>query len=60
VGRQLAAFLDASRAVMKSEPAWVDTSRIDTEQRVVLHAGNLGLRPPLAWSTYGDRYAISR
>jgi chitosanase len=54
----LNAFLDVRRAVMKSQPAWSDTSRIDTEQRVFLQAGNLNLNTPLHWSTYGDPYTI--
>lgn len=55
----LNAFLDARRAVMKSQPDWSDTSRIDTEQRLFLQAGNLNLNTPLHWSTYGDPYTIS-
>jgi chitosanase len=55
----LNAFLDVRRAVMKSQPDWSDTSRIDTEQRVFVQAGNLNLNTPLHWSTYGDPYAIS-
>jgi chitosanase len=54
----LNAFLDVRRALMKTESKHGDTSRIDDEQRVFLHEGNLALRPPLAWHTYGDRYEI--
>ncbi len=56
----LNAFLDARRAVMKSEAGHMNTSRIDTEQRLFLRRGNLGLVPPLRWKTYGDSYAIDR
>jgi chitosanase len=54
----LEAFLDVRRAQMKSESKHGDTSRIDDEQRVFLREGNLALRPPLVWHTYGDRYEI--
>jgi chitosanase len=54
----LEAFLAVRRALMKSEAKHGDTSRIDDEQRVFLREGNLGLRPPLVWHTYGDRYEI--
>jgi chitosanase len=54
----LNAFLDARKVVMKEEEAHSDTSRIDTEQRVFLNAGNLNLDPPLHWKTYGDPYQI--
>jgi chitosanase len=54
----LNAFLDVRRAQMKSESKHGDTSRIDTEQRVFLDEGDLSLRPPLVWHTYGDRYEI--
>jgi chitosanase len=43
---------------MKTESKHGDTSRIDDEQRVFLREGNLALRPPLVWHTYGDRYEI--
>lgn len=56
--RFLNAFLDVRRALMKSEAKHGDTSRIDDEQRVFLRQGNLRLRPPLVWHTYGDRYEI--
>ncbi len=54
----LNAFLDARKAAMLTEAAHDDTSRVDTEQRVFLQAGNLDLRPPLNWKTYGDSYTI--
>ncbi|MFI0895464.1 chitosanase [Streptomyces sp. NPDC020983] len=54
----LNAFLDARRAAMKTEDAHDDTSRVDTEQRLFLQAGNLDLDPPLHWRTYGDPYQI--
>lgn len=56
--RYLNAFLDVRRAQMKTEAKHGDTSRIDDEQRVFLREGNLALRPPLVWHTYGDRYEI--
>jgi chitosanase len=55
----LNAFLDARKAAMLTEAAHDDTSRVDTEQRVFLEAGNLDLDPPLKWKTYGDSYTIS-
>jgi hypothetical protein len=55
----LNAFLDARKAAMQAEPGSVDTSRVDTEQRVFLKAGNLDLNPPLSWKVYGDPYSIS-
>jgi chitosanase len=57
--KYLNAFLDARKAAMKTEEAHSDTSRVDTEQRVFLKAGNLDLNPPLHWKTYGDSYTIS-
>jgi chitosanase len=55
----LGAFLDARKAAMLTEAAHDDTSRVDTEQRVFLDAGNFDLNPPLSWRTYGDPYTIS-
>ena len=55
----LNAFLDARKAAMLTEAAHDDTSRVDTEQRVFLNAGNLDLTPPLKWKTYGDSYTIT-
>jgi chitosanase len=54
----LEAFLSVRRAQMKTEAKHGDTSRIDDEQRRFLREGNLALRPPLVWHTYGDRYEI--
>ena len=54
----LNAFLDAREAAMRLEEAHSDTSRVSTEQRVFLKAGNLDLHLPLVWHTYGDRYEI--
>ncbi len=56
--RYLNAFLDVREAQMRSESEHEDTSRIDDEQRRFLGEGNLALRPPLVWHTYGDRYEI--
>ena len=56
----LNAFLDARKAAMKREEAHSDTSRVDTEQRVFLKAGNLDLDPPLTWKVYGDSYTIKK
>jgi chitosanase len=56
----LEAFLAVRRAQMKTEAKHGDTSRIDDEQLRFLREGNLALRPPLVWHTYGDRYEIAR
>lgn len=56
----LNAFLDERDAEMRKEAAHSDLSRIEDEQRQFLREGNLDLRPPLRWSTYGDRYQILR
>ncbi|GJF33014.1 chitosanase [Kitasatospora sp. NE20-6] len=56
----LNAFLDARKAAMKTEAAHDDTSRVDTEQREFLKAGNLNLQPPLSWRVYGEPYTINR
>ena len=55
----LDAFLDARKAAMLTEAAHDDTSRVDTEQRVFLAAGNLDLDPLLTWKVYGDPYTIT-
>jgi chitosanase len=55
----LEAFLAVRRAQMKREAKHGDTSRIDDEQLRFLREGNLELRPPLIWHTYGDRYEIA-
>jgi chitosanase len=54
----LEAFLAVRRAQMKTEAKHGDTSRVDDEQLRFLREGNLALRPPLVWHTYGDRYEI--
>jgi len=54
----LEAFLAVRRAQMRTEAKHGDTSRIDDEQLRFLREGNLALRPPLVWHTYGDRYEI--
>ena len=56
----LSAFLDARVALMKSEPAHRNTSRVDTEQRVFLNQRNLDLALPLSWQVYGTPYSIAR
>jgi chitosanase len=56
--RYLDAFLDARVRVMRTEEAHEDTSRIDTAQRRFLRERNFGLRPPLTWHVYGDRFHI--
>lgn len=53
-------FLDARAAVMKSEQAHADTSRIDKEQRIFVDNGNFDLTVPITWSVYGsDTYRCS-
>jgi hypothetical protein len=38
--------------------AWRDSvSRVDALESLV-HAGDLDLRPPLAWDVYGDHYTL--
>jgi chitosanase len=54
----LGAFLDVRRAAMRERGAGVDTSRVDTAQRVFLREGNLALETPLRWRAYGERYEI--
>jgi chitosanase len=56
----LSAFLDARVALMKSEPAHRNTSRVDTEQRLFLDQRNLDLALPLSWQVYGTPYSITR
>jgi hypothetical protein len=57
----LRAFLDARTAAIRAVSPHGDTSRIDTEQRVFLNAGNLQLsaEPSLSWRTYGDPYTVT-
>jgi chitosanase len=54
----LQAYLNERVIEMKKEAAHDDTSRVDTEQRVFLNAGNLDLHTPLNWKVYGDPYSI--
>lgn len=54
----LSAFLDARVTAMRQEVAHRDVSRVEEEQRRFLREGNVDLDLPLAWSTYGDGYAI--
>ena len=54
----LDAFLDESRKVIRAKKVQRDTSRIDTEQRVFLREGNMKLRTPLVWQTYGETFHI--
>jgi chitosanase len=54
----LNAFLDQRIIAMQREAAHDDVSRVSTEQRVFLKAGNLDLDTPLSWHTYGDPYTI--
>jgi hypothetical protein len=56
----LSAFLDARVALMKTEPAHRNTTRVDTEQRVFLDARNLDLTLPLSWKVYNTPFTISR
>ncbi|MFI7388795.1 chitosanase [Streptomyces sp. NPDC049813] len=51
-------FLDGRRALMKSQKAHRDTSRVDTAQRRFLYDGNLTLRTPLTWQVYGETYHV--
>jgi chitosanase len=55
----LNAFLDARDALMRSEAAHHNTTRVDTEQRRFLEAGNLDLATPLTWQVYGTTYTIN-
>jgi chitosanase len=55
----LGAFLDGRVTLMRSEEAHHNTSRVDTEQRVFLRAGNLDLKPPLSWQVYGTPFSLS-
>jgi len=57
-------FLEVRRAHLlnAADPytrdAWRDSvSRVDALESLV-HAGDLDLRPPLAWDVYGDHYTL--
>ena len=56
----LDAFLDARVKRMRTEEAHVDTTRVDTAQRLFLRRSNLDLTGPLTWTVYGDQYRIAR
>ncbi|MFC5061946.1 chitosanase [Actinomycetospora atypica] len=56
--RYLDAFWKARIAVMRSEPAHQDVSRITDLQQKFAREGNYSLRTPLTWSVYGDPYSI--
>ncbi len=56
----LNAFLDAREALMRTEAAHSDTSRVSTAQRAFLKAGNINLDLPLAWSVYGDTFSVPK
>jgi chitosanase len=62
-GGDLADYLDAfwrvRIAVMRSEPAHTDVTRITDMQQKFARDGNDALRTPLTFSVYGDRYTIS-
>jgi chitosanase len=54
----LQAFLTARKTEMAKEAAHRNLSRISDAQEAFLHAGNLGLDPPLNWKMYGDSFSI--
>ena len=54
----LDAFLDARVAEMRTEAAHLNTSRVDTAQRVFLRQGKLNLERPLEFKVYGDSFRI--
>ena len=56
--RYLDAFWRARIAVMRSEPAHEDVSRITDLQQKFAGEGNYSLQTPLTWSVYGDTYSI--
>ena len=56
--KYLNAFLDVRVRVMREEAAHDDVSRVSTEQRAFVRAGNLDLHTPLRWKVYGDPYRI--
>lgn len=55
----LGTFLDESRSAIRARKVQRDTTRIDTEQRVFLREGNLGLKKPLVWQVYGETFRIT-
>ncbi|MEJ2871482.1 chitosanase [Actinomycetospora sp. OC33-EN08] len=58
LARYLEAFWTARIAVMRSEPAHEDVSRITDLQQKFAREGNYALATPLTWSVYGDTYSI--
>jgi chitosanase len=56
--KYLSKFLDVRKAVMRTEEAHSDTSRVDTAQRLFLQDDNFDLNPPLSWKVYGASYQI--
>ncbi|MDL5159726.1 chitosanase [Actinomycetospora termitidis] len=58
VARYLEAFWRARIAVMRSEPAHQDISRITDLEQKFAREGNYALATPLTWSVYGDTYSI--
>lgn len=56
----LQAFLAARKTEMAKEAAHRNLSRISDAQEAFLHAGNLGLEPPLNWKMYGDNFSIPK
>ncbi|GAA0721349.1 chitosanase [Dactylosporangium roseum] len=54
----LEAFLDARIALMNTERARRDLSRIESTQRVFLRDRNFDLSLPLRWTVHGDAYEI--
>ncbi|WP_018332855.1 chitosanase [Actinomycetospora chiangmaiensis] len=61
-GGDLADYLDAfwqvRIAVMRSEPAHTDVTRITDVQQKFAREGNYALRTPLTFSVYGDRFTV--
>ena len=54
----LAAFWKVRIAVMRSEPAHTDVTRITDLQQKFARDGNFALRTPLSFSVYGDPYTV--
>ncbi len=55
----LNAILDARLSAMKARSAQADTSRVDSEQRTLLQAGNLDLHTPLTWKVSGKTFSTA-
>jgi chitosanase len=58
LARYLDAFWRARIAVMRSEPAHQDVSRVTDLEQKFARDGNYSLQTPLTWSVYGDTYSI--